>query len=63
MTPMMPVTQMPANDASQLPAIYFGTPSRNPPGGGSAGGGKRTGGKPAKPAPKKGGGKKTPKKR
>jgi hypothetical protein len=58
---MMPVTQMPANDASQLPAVYF---SRNPPGGGSAGGGKRPGGKPAgKPAPKKAGGGKTSKKR
>jgi hypothetical protein len=60
---MMPVTQMPANDVSQLPAIYFNG-SRNPPGGGSAGGGKRPGGKPAgKPAPKKAGGGKTSKKR
>jgi hypothetical protein len=60
---MMPVTQMPAHDASQLPAVYF---SREPPGGGSAGGGKKPGGKTAiKPAPKKTktGGAKTSKKR
>ena len=59
---MMSVTQMPANEASQLPVVYFGI-SRNPPGGGSVGGGKRPDAKPAaKPAPKKGGGK-TSKKR
>jgi hypothetical protein len=59
---MMPVTQMPAHDASQLPAVFF---SRElPPGGGSAGGGKRPGGKPAgKPKPKKAAGGKTSKKR
>jgi hypothetical protein len=60
---MMPVTQMPAYDASQLPAVYF---SREPPGGGSTGGGKRPGGKPAakpKPKPKKATGGKTSKKR
>lgn len=58
---MMPVTQMPANDASELPAVYF---SNKPPGGGSAGGGKRPGGKPAgKPKPKKAAGGKTSKKR
>jgi hypothetical protein len=60
---MMPVTQMPANNASQLPAIYFGG-SRVPPDGGSVGGGKRPGGKPAgKPKPKKAAGGKTSKKR
>ena len=58
---MMPVTQIPAYDASQLPAVYF---SREPPGGGSTGGGKRPGGKPAaKPKPKKATGGKTSKKR
>jgi len=59
MTTMMPVTQKSVIDPNQLEAVYFGTPSRTPPGGGSAGGGKRPGGKPAsKPASKKGGGKK-----
>ena len=58
---MMTVTQMPAHDASQLPAVYF---SREPPGGGSGGGGKRPGDKPAgKPKPKKTAGRKTSKKR
>jgi len=59
---MMPVTQMPANDASQRPAVYFS--SNKPPGGGEVGGGKRPGGKSTgKPAPKKTGGGKTSKKR
>jgi hypothetical protein len=56
---MMPVTEMPANVANPLPAIYF---SRNPPGGGGTGSKKPGSTKARKPATKKPGGKKTPKK-
>lgn len=57
---MMPVTEMPANVANPLPAVYF---SRNPPGGGGTGLKKPVSTtKARKPATKKPGGKKTPKK-